>query len=221
GVQFVTTPILISDILCQRIPISLVTGLLVYRAHTVLRSALESFILLTFRKEKPDIFVKAFSDAPQRFVEHLGQLQRAVSSLRVDRVYFLPRYHAEVISELDSAEKDAKPDLVEIAVKLTPCMKNAQNYLIELLRACLQELKRTQQRANVTDSDSDLTLEAVLQPWFEDNYRRKIESRNASFDQVPLKFKRLLNDISRLKQFLSSLEIDDGKSFAKNVDILR
>lgn len=223
GVQFVTTRILIADLLCERIPVHLVTGVLVYRAHTTLKSALESFVLRNLRRRNaPDrnaIFIKAFSDSPQSFCESLGALQRACTALRVSNVLFLPRFHQHVVSELDSVL--AKPKLVELAVTLSPAMKSCQQNVTELIQLCVQELKRCQIFTTMTDRDTELTFEAALLPWFEAKCRRKLEQLSSNIHEVPDKVKRLLDDIGRLKQMLNLLETEDGKAFTKMLDSIR
>ncbi|VDP32438.1 unnamed protein product [Soboliphyme baturini] len=96
GVQFVTTNILVNDLLSERLPTNLVTAVLFYRAHIVVRSALEAFVLRTIRQKNQQCLVKAFSDDPRTFCESFGQLQRAATMLQVEKVRFMPRFQAEV-----------------------------------------------------------------------------------------------------------------------------
>jgi len=51
GCFFVTSRILVVDMLCDRIPIDLISGILVYNAHTVIDSCQETFILRMFRQK--------------------------------------------------------------------------------------------------------------------------------------------------------------------------
>ena len=51
GVLFVTSRILVVDLLTERCPADLVTGLIVYRAHAVVESAQEAFILRLYRQK--------------------------------------------------------------------------------------------------------------------------------------------------------------------------
>jgi len=82
--------------------------------------------------QRSPFFVKAFSDSPRAFCDHLGSLQRACSALRVSKVIFLPRYHQEIVSELDSVP--VKPHLIELAVTLSPAMRACQQGLVELIQ---------------------------------------------------------------------------------------
>lgn len=67
GVLFVTTRILVVDLLMDRIPIKLVTGILVYKAHRTMDSCQESFILRLYRQKNKTGFIKAFSSSPISF----------------------------------------------------------------------------------------------------------------------------------------------------------
>ena len=51
GCFFVTSRILVVDMLCDRVPIDLISGILVYNAHNVIDSCQETFILRMFRQK--------------------------------------------------------------------------------------------------------------------------------------------------------------------------
>lgn len=56
GIHFVSTRILVVDLLKDRVPISNITGIIVLRAHTVLESCQEAFALRLYRqKNKVDL----------------------------------------------------------------------------------------------------------------------------------------------------------------------
>lgn len=50
GVLFMSGRILVVDLLKNRIPLKLVTGILVYRAHNILNSYQEAFALRLYRQ---------------------------------------------------------------------------------------------------------------------------------------------------------------------------
>lgn len=58
GVLFISTRIIVVDLLKRRIPIKHITGFLVYRAHKILESCQESFALRLFRLENKVIFLR-------------------------------------------------------------------------------------------------------------------------------------------------------------------
>lgn len=51
GIHFVSTRILVVDLLKDRVPISNITGIIVLRAHTVLESCQEAFALRLYRQK--------------------------------------------------------------------------------------------------------------------------------------------------------------------------
>lgn len=58
GCFFVTSRILVVDMLTDRIPIEYITGILVYNAHKIIDSCQETFILRMFRQKNKVIFKK-------------------------------------------------------------------------------------------------------------------------------------------------------------------
>lgn len=56
GCFFITSRILVVDMLTDRIPIDLITGILVYNAHKVIDSCQETFIMRMFRQKNKACF---------------------------------------------------------------------------------------------------------------------------------------------------------------------
>ena len=69
------------------------------------------------------------------------------------------RFQASVVSVLDRH----KPDVVELHVSLTPAMRAIQSSVMDIMNACLKELKRY----NPTLEAEDLSLENSLGTAFE------------------------------------------------------
>lgn len=58
GIHFVTTRILVVDMLKRRIPIEKITGIIVLRAHQIIESCQEAFVLRLYRQNnKVGIFI--------------------------------------------------------------------------------------------------------------------------------------------------------------------
>ncbi len=115
GVFFVTTRILVVDLLTDRIPGDLVTGILVWRAHRTAESCQESFVLRLFRQKNSKGFIKAFSSAPVAFKSGFCQVSRVMRGLFVRNLYLWPRFHASV----DECLKECSPEVVELHVGMT------------------------------------------------------------------------------------------------------
>jgi DNA excision repair protein ERCC-4 len=61
GIQFISTRILVVDLLKNRIPAELITGIFVMKAHDIIESCQEAFALRLFRQKNKTGFIKAFS----------------------------------------------------------------------------------------------------------------------------------------------------------------
>ncbi|KRY30677.1 DNA repair endonuclease XPF [Trichinella spiralis] len=204
GVKFVTTNILINDLLAGRIPVDLLTGILVYRAQTVLKSALDAFVLREIIQRNVKCFVKAFSDQPSAFAQGIGKLQRAVSLLQVDRVRFLPRFHINVINALDKAA----PDLQEVTVNMSDACRVSERLLNELLTACVQELRQ----CNTLIPAELLTVEMAATSWFDSAIQNHfgVDLQDILSSKACL----LLKDINRLRHLIDCLESESNRTFA-------
>lgn len=60
GALFMSGRILVVDLLKNRVPLSLVTGILVYRAHNILNSYQASFALRLYRQSNK-VFIKIYT----------------------------------------------------------------------------------------------------------------------------------------------------------------
>ena len=61
GVLFITTRILVVEMLTERIPMNLITGILVYKAHKTVSTCQEAFIIRLFREKNKKGFIKAWT----------------------------------------------------------------------------------------------------------------------------------------------------------------
>uniref|UniRef100_A0A1A8HP38 DNA repair endonuclease XPF n=1 Tax=Nothobranchius korthausae TaxID=1143690 RepID=A0A1A8HP38_9TELE len=159
GVLFVTSRILVVDFLTDRIPAHLISGILVYRAHKIIESCQEAFILRLFRQKNKTGFIKAFTDKATAFSSGFCQVERVMRNLFVKKLYLWPRFQASVNTALDKH----KPEVVELHVSLTPAMRAIQSSILDIMAACLKELKQY----NPTLEAEDLSLENTLGNGFE------------------------------------------------------
>lgn len=104
GIHFITTRILVVDMLKKRIPIEKITGFVVLRAHQVLESCQEAFVLRLFRQHNKTGFIKAFTNSPQSFTVGFGHVERIMRTLFVKELYIWPRFHSLVIQSLKKHE---------------------------------------------------------------------------------------------------------------------
>lgn len=158
GVLFVSGRIFVVDLLKNRVPLNLMTGILVYRAHNILNSFQEAFALRLFRQNNKvkslrrlldpgsliispffqTGFIKAFTNSSLAFTVGYSQVERVMKSLFVKQLYLWPRFHAIVSNSLSKS----KPEVIELHAKLTPKMLSIQTALLDVMNYTVKELKR-------------------------------------------------------------------------------
>lgn len=141
GCFVVSTRILIVDLLLERVPFHLVTGILVLNAESICELSNEAFILHLFREKNKSGFIKAFSESPNSFLSESFKLERCCRFLQVDEVLLWPRFH-ESITRCLEADHVIPIDVVEVHVEIGRDMKQIQHVLMELLEFLLKEAAR-------------------------------------------------------------------------------
>ena len=207
GVLFVTTRILVVDMLMERIPIGLITGILIYRAHQTAASCQESFILRLYRQKNKTGFIKAFSAQPAG----LRQVNRIMRNLFVGKLYLWPRFHADVTSCL----AEITPDVTELHLNMTPAMKTIQTAVLDLIGFTLQELKRLNPNLAAYD---ELTVENSLARQFHKTLQRELDP---VWHQLSWKTKQLVADLKTLRTVMLYLTQYDCVTFQAFVSALR
>ncbi|KAI1718544.1 DNA repair endonuclease XPF [Ditylenchus destructor] len=200
GVQFVTSRILMVDLLTNRVPIDKVAGIVVYRAHEILAGYQESFILRLFREKKKNGFVKAFTDDPARiFFAGLGQLQRLMDKLYVKRVVVVPRF-------------DASPKFTQVSVDLPQNQKKIRNLLADIINTCIRELKQCTHGLDVnTATDKMASSAALSQTELEADLRKKTLLLSERQE-------RILTDLRILRKLLHKVEdLDPTKACVESL----
>ena len=210
GVLFVTSRILVVDMLMKRLPIHLVTGILVHRAHKLGESSQEAFILRLFRQGNREGFIKALSDAPVSFVSGFCKVERVMRNLFVKKLFLRPRFHADVASSL---EKE-KPEVEELHISMTPGMNGIQIAVVELIDLCLKDLKKS----NPTLDPEEVTLENSLTATFDKILKISLDHQ---WNQLSGRTKQLVADIKVLRTILAYLTQYDCITFNNFLTSLR
>ncbi|XP_030655833.1 DNA repair endonuclease XPF-like [Nomascus leucogenys] len=194
GVIFATSRILVVDFLTDRIPSDLITGILVYRAHRIIESCQEAFILRLFRQKNKCGFIKAFTDNAVAFDTGFCHVERVMRNLFVRKLW--PRFHVAVNSFLEQH----KPEVVEIHVSVTLAMLAMQTAILDILNACLKELKCHNPSLEV----EDLSLENAI---------------GKPFDKLVLRINAIYEvrrGKKRVKRLSQSMESNSGKVTDEN-----
>ncbi|OXB57546.1 hypothetical protein ASZ78_009304 [Callipepla squamata] len=210
GVLFATSRILVVDFLTDRIPANLITGILVYKAHRIIESCQESFILRLYRQKNKEGFIKAFTDNAVAFNTGFCQVERVMRNLFVSKLYLWPRFHIAVNSFLEKH----KPEVVEIHVSMTPSMLAIQTSILDILNACLRELKRYNPSLEV----EDLSLENAIGKAFDKTIRHYLDPL---WHQLGAKTKSLVQDLKILRTLLQYLTQYDCVTFLNLLESLK
>ncbi|XP_012502999.1 PREDICTED: DNA repair endonuclease XPF [Propithecus coquereli] len=210
GVIFATSRILVVDFLTNRIPSDLITGILVYRAHRIIESCQEAFILRLFRQKNKRGFIKAFTDNAVAFDTGFCHVERVMRNLFVRKLYLWPRFHVAVNSFLEQH----KPEVVEIHVSMTPAMLAIQTAILDILNACLKELKCHNPSLEV----EDLSLENAIGKPFDKTIRHYLDPL---WHQLGAKTKSLVQDLKILRTLLQYLSQYDCVTFLNLLESLR
>jgi len=206
GVLFVTERILVVDLLTNRVPIDLVTGIIVYKAHRIYNDCLMSFILRLYRMKNKKGFVKALSQNPQSFFGDYGKLDKIMRQLFVTKLHLWPRFHASVQASLSKPR--AQPDVIEINLPMSQMMRTIQFDIMDLIDMCLKELAKTN-TAFLYDSDQ-LNVENAINRSFDGFIKRRFDE---IWHQLGSRAKRLINDIQWLRNLLHLLTQSDVVTF--------
>ncbi|XP_044160730.1 DNA repair endonuclease XPF [Bufo gargarizans] len=210
GVLFVTSRILVVDFLTDRIPANLITGILVYKAHKIMESCQEAFILRLYRQKNKQGFIKAFTDNPVAFHTGFCQVERVMRNLFVRKLYLWPRFHVSVNSFLEKH----KPEVVELHITMTPAMLAIQASILDIMNECLRELKRYNPALEV----EDLSLENAIGGAFEKTIRHYLDPL---WHQLGAKTKSLVQDLKILRTLLQYLSQYDCVTFLNLLESMR
>ncbi|XP_050890567.1 uncharacterized protein LOC127095971 [Lathyrus oleraceus] len=83
SVCFITPRILIVDLLTNKLPASIISGLIILNAHSVSKTSTEAFIVRIFRSLNRSAFVRVFSDRPQAMVSGFAKAERTMKCLHI------------------------------------------------------------------------------------------------------------------------------------------
>lgn len=202
GIIFSSSRILVVDMLMDRLPIDLVTGILVYKAHKVIETSQEAFIIRLYRQKNKKGFIKSFSSSPVSFTRGFAQVSRVMKSLFVRHLFLWPRFQATIQSTL----KEHQPDVIELRLPLTPSLTTIQTAVIDLIQFSVKELRRI----NPTLDLDEMSVENALSKCFQKIIKFQLEP---VWHQLSDKTKQLIADLGTLRTLLVSLTQYDCVTF--------
>ncbi|XP_054824903.1 DNA repair endonuclease UVH1 isoform X2 [Prosopis cineraria] len=206
---FITPRILIVDLLTNKLPTSNIAGLIILNAHSLSETSTEAFIVRIIRSLNRDAYIWAFSDKPQAMISGFAKVERTMKFLYIRKLHLWPRFQVYVSQELEKAP----PDVVDIRVPMTKYMMGIQKAIIEVMDACLKEMRKT----NKVDVE-DLTVENGLFKSFDEIVRRQLDP---IWHTLGKKTKQLVSDLKTLRKLLDYLVRYDAITFLRYLDTLR
>ena len=218
GVLFVTTRILVVDMLTDRIPMPLITGILVARAHKTAENCQDAFILRMYRQKNKTGFVKAFSSSPVSFTTGFGQVERVMRGLFVRNLYLWPRFHADVVTTM---KQTTEPEVIELHINMTKDMMLIQTSVLDLINFSMQEIRRLNPSLVTSDQDEKedmMTVENAISKTFYKLLERELDP---IWHQLSRRTKQLVSDMKTLHSVLSYLTRYDCITFQEFVSALK
>ncbi|KAL6961719.1 DNA repair endonuclease uvh1 [Sarracenia purpurea var. burkii] len=209
GAFFVTVRILIVDLLTSRLPTSSLAGLIILNAHSLSDTSTEAFIVRILRSSNRSLYIRAFSDKAHAMVSGFAKAERTLKCLYLRKLHIWPRFQVYVSQDL---ERDP-PEVVDVRVPMSPHMRAIQKAVIEVMDACLKEMRKT----NKVDVE-DLTVENGLFKSFDEIVRRQLDP---IWHTLGKKTKQLVSDLKTLRKLLDYLVRYDAVTYMKYLDSLR
>ncbi|XP_071565965.1 DNA repair endonuclease XPF [Temnothorax nylanderi] len=210
GVLFISGRILVVDLLKNRVPLHLVTGILVYRAHNILNAYQEAFALRLYRQHNKTGFIKAFTNSSLAFTVGYLRVERVMKALFVKKLYLWPRFHTTINNCLSKHE----PDVIELHVQITPKMQNIQTTLLDIMNYTVKELKRLNKSLDL----DELTVENAIAKKFHKQLHLQVDP---IWHQLSTTTKQLFSDLKTLRSLVISLTYEDSVSFYAMLNRLR
>ncbi|XP_073834660.1 DNA repair endonuclease XPF-like [Musca autumnalis] len=201
GIQFITTRILVVDLLKQRIPVELITGIVVLRAHTIIESCQEAFALRLYRQRNKTGFIKAFSSSSEAFTIGFGHIERIMRNLFVKELFIWPRFHALVQASL----KPYEAQTIELHVPLTEKMKLMQTHILDIMNYLVKEIKRI----NRTVDMEEITVENCVTKKFHKILQAQLD---CIWHQLNSQTKLIVADLKILRSLMISTMYNDAVS---------
>ncbi|VEL07226.1 unnamed protein product [Protopolystoma xenopodis] len=194
GVVFVSSRILVVDLLMERMPSVLVSGAFILRCHQLQESCQEAFALRILRERNPDIFIKAFSDNSIALTSGFNHAEHLMMQLGISRILLWPRFNLHVY--------------------MSSQMLTCQSYLLELVKLTLRELVSL----NPFLKTDEFTLEAALSNSFGKLVNLYLDP---VWHQLSSSSRRLIQDLSGLRRLLRTLINSDAASFLAALEGIR
>ena len=208
GVFFVTSRILIVDLLNNTVSSNDIDGFLVTHAEQVTEQSTEAFILRIFASQKQPYgsgFVKAFCQEPDQLLSGFAKVDKVLKALGIRNMYLYPRFHHAIRDELERQP----PEVSELHQKLSPLQQDMQAALVVAVQSCLRELKSAAPTL-LQWTDSELSIENCVTNNFDRTIAKQLEPE---WHKLHPSTKQLVQDLRTLRTLFRGLLSYDCVSF--------
>uniref|UniRef100_A0A182UDU8 DNA repair endonuclease XPF n=1 Tax=Anopheles melas TaxID=34690 RepID=A0A182UDU8_9DIPT len=202
GIQFISTRILVVDLLKNRIPIELITGMFVVRAHEIVESCQEAFALRLYRQRNKVGFIKAFSRNVEAFTYGYGHVEKVMRNLFVKELFIWPRFHMTIQRSL----KPYEPGVVEIQIPMTQNMILLQTNLLDLMNYLVKSIKTLNRFVEL----QEVTVENCVTKKFHKILQAQLDT---IWHQLSSQTKLIVADLKVLRSLMISCLYGDSVSF--------
>ncbi|KAL0488836.1 DNA excision repair protein ERCC [Acrasis kona] len=210
GVMFATSRILIVDMLQDRLPMHLISGIIVTHAERLTETCSEAFILRLYRLANQKGFVKAFSEEANDFVRGFAHVESVMKLLFVEKLFLWPRFHTFVGKDLDSRVVEC----IDVFAKMSPSQKGIENAIIDIIKETLNEIKRCSPGMDL----SDFTVENSYHKSFDRIITNQLKP---IWNTITRKTKTLIEDLRTMRKLLFYLQRYDCVTFYNFLQTLK
>ena len=133
---FITSRILLMDILSKKLDLRHIHGIIICNAHHYHEVSMEAFIIRLYRQINKLGFIYAFSEESDQLSREYGSLTRLLKYMYLRKMYVYPR-NIPLISDILNSKQ---PNLIEYSLQLTPLMKSIQSALFIAMETCIKEI---------------------------------------------------------------------------------
>lgn len=191
GIHFISTRILVVDLLKERIPIHLITGIIVLRAHQIVESCQEAFALRLYRQKNKTGFIKAFTNSVESFTYGYGHVEKVMRNIFVKELYIWPRFHALIRNAL----KKYEPTVIELHIPMTQRMIAIQTNILDIMNYLVKEVKRINRFIDM----QEITVENCVTKRFHKILQAQLDS---VWHQLNSHKKVLISDLKVLRSLM-------------------
>lgn len=206
---FVTTRILVVDLLSGRLKTDAISGLMVLNAHHVSETSGEGFVVQLYRSKGGQGFVRAFSENPTSLTSGFSKVEKTLRALHLSNLQLWPRFRTAVQDDFDGKA----PELVEISILTDPGASIIYEAIAELLDISVKELRKHEKL-----DTTDLSPTQGLMRAFDEIIKRQLAP---VWHTVSPKIRQLVDDMKTLRNLANYLLKFDAVTYLRYLENLK